>query len=180
MRRNLVNGSTGVVIGFRSYADVADDPEAVVGSGDDKPSAPHLAAMETDMEWPLVRFTNGRVMLCVPEEFTVENAAGTIEAKRTQVALTLLCCSFVAFLTFRQVPLILAWALSVHKSQGQTLERVKIDMRQTFEKGQGTLWCIHENPLVAEVAIVAYVAMSRATSLDMLEVTNFDPLKYVS
>lgn len=37
----------------------------------------------------------------------------------------------------QQVPFILAWALSVHKSQGQTLERVKVDLRRTFEKGQG-------------------------------------------
>ena len=38
-----------------------------------------------------------------------------------------------------QVPLILAWALSVHKSQGQTLERVSVDLRKTFEKGQGII-----------------------------------------
>ncbi|KAJ3985391.1 hypothetical protein F5890DRAFT_1157986 [Lentinula detonsa] len=57
--------------------------------------------------WPVVRFTNGREMLCIPLEFTVNSPLGIMEARRDQI------------------PLILAWALSIHKSQGQTLERVK-------------------------------------------------------
>lgn len=56
-----------------------------------------------------------------------------------------------------EVPLILAWAISIHKSQGQTLQRVRIDLARTFEKGQ------------------AYVGLSRATSLDTLQVLHFDP-----
>ena len=35
-----------------------------------------------------------------------------------------------------QVPLTLAWALSIHKSQGQTLSYVRINMKNMFAAGE--------------------------------------------
>lgn len=56
----------------------------------------------------------------------------------------------------RQLPIMLCWALSIHKAQGQTISRLSVDLRNIFEAGQ------------------VYVALSRATSLEQLQVKNFD------
>ena len=78
----------------------------------------------SNVKWPLVKFADGMELLCAPVDFTVEGLCGNIEALRMQV------------------PLILAWALSIHKSQGQTLSRVRVDLGCVFEKGQGKhSWC---------------------------------------
>jgi len=52
--------------------------------------------------------------------------------------------------------------MSIHKSQGQKLTRVKVDLGRIFEKGQ------------------AYVAISRATCMEGLEIVNFDPVKVMA
>lgn len=65
--------------------------------------------------------------------------------------------------------------MSIHKSQGQTLDRVKVDLGKVFEKGM-----VLKTFVVAVLSILvgqAYVALSRATSLEGLQVLNFDPNK---
>ena len=61
--------------------------------------------------------------------------------------------------TRTQIPLILAWALSIHKSQGMTLDDLEIDLAQSFGGG------------------MAYVGISRVRTISSLVVKNLSPSK---
>lgn len=99
----------------------------------------------TGILFPIVRFTSDIMpQLVEPVTFEVGNRERQVLAERVQL------------------PLILSWAMSVHKSQGQTLERVKVNLYRTFEAGQ------------------AYVAVSRATAAERLQVVNFTPAKVMA
>lgn len=151
----LVNGSLGTVMNFmdqttfeltggnEGYASDVDADEKVKkrikAFGRELERSTFTSGDNT--EYPFVKFhaVDGteRALLMVPEDWKVELPTGEVQAQR------------------RQIPLILAWALSIHKAQGQTLERVKVDLGRIFEKGQ------------------AYVALSRATTQEGLQVLNF-------
>jgi ATP-dependent DNA helicase PIF1 len=104
-----------------------------------------LSTSSTTRKLPLVcfRLSNGESRTIAVEEeiFTVEDNDKHVLLQR------------------EQLPLMLAWALSIHKSQGQTLKYVSVDLKRIFEDGQ------------------AYVALSRAEHRRGLQVLNFEAKK---
>jgi ATP-dependent exoDNAse (exonuclease V) alpha subunit len=79
--------------------------------------------------FPIVRLSSGTEIVVAPDSWTIDDD-NKILAKITQI------------------PLRLAWAITVHKSQGMTLEAAEIDLSRSFGYGMG------------------YVALSRLTSLE--------------
>ena len=87
---------------------------------------------------PLVKTSYGSLIKLGLEDWTIENDSGNIVAKVSQV------------------PLKLAWAITIHKSQGMTLDSAEIDLSKTFEVGQG------------------YVALSRIKNIDGLRLMGLN------
>jgi ATP-dependent DNA helicase PIF1 len=94
---------------------------------------------ETVPELPVVRFNNGLEMTINYHTWVSDNIPG---------------------IGVSQIPLILSWAITIHKSQGATLERCVIDIGDgVFEAGQ------------------SYVALSRIKSLEGVSISSYDVSK---
>lgn len=88
--------------------------------------------------YPIIVTNKGREIVVEPVSWSIEDGD-----------------KILAFI--EQVPLRLAWAITIHKSQGMSLDAVELDLSRVFEYGQG------------------YVALSRARSMDGLKLLGFNP-----
>lgn len=171
IKKGLVNGSQGIISGFKEmdlghpvqakdkgkglplYPIIGDEyPELLerqiteymasqTSRRQEEIAIPHerqpqKRAIETGIRWPQVSFHNGLKMTIRP--VCVVNTIGDSEP--------------YSLLHRTQIPLMPGWAMTIHKSQGMTLDRVIVNLSKVFEAGQ------------------VYVALSRARRLEGLKV----------
>lgn len=99
-----------------------------------------VTRFDQEAGWPVITVSSGREIISGPQEWSLTNERGKKLA------------------AIRQVPLRLAWALTVHKSQGMTLDAAEIDLSKAFEPGHG------------------YVALSRIRDLNGLKLLGFNDI----
>ncbi|MFA5954860.1 MAG: AAA family ATPase [Patescibacteria group bacterium] len=96
-----------------------------------------IIGFSKENRYPMVKINSGRTVEATPLEWSIEDG-GSILARITQL------------------PLRLAWAMTVHKSQGMSLDAAHMDLSQVFEYGQG------------------YVALSRVRTLAGLTLSGIN------
>jgi len=92
---------------------------------------------EKETRNPIIELYNGRKIILKPEQWAIEED-GKIKA------------------SISQIPLRLAWAITIHKSQGMSLDNAEIDLGSTFAYGMG------------------YVALSRVRTLEGISLVSFN------
>ncbi|HRY63080.1 MAG TPA: AAA family ATPase [Patescibacteria group bacterium] len=89
--------------------------------------------------YPIVKTSHGETVVAAPADWLIEED-GRVRAE------------------IRQIPLRLAWAITVHKSQGLSLDLAEVDLSKAFVPGMG------------------YVALSRVRSLQGLRLVGLNDL----
>jgi len=98
-----------------------------------------IIGFDDDSGYPLVETFKGDIIEAKREMWPIEDSSGVLAS-------------------ISQVPLRLAWAITIHKSQGLSLDCAEIDLSRTFEYGMG------------------YVALSRVRSLSGLKLLGLNDL----
>ena len=114
---------------------VKNDPSRRYANG----SIGTVTGFEPGTDYPVVEFLSGRVVTMAPDTWELRDG----DKKRAGIS---------------QVPLRLAWAITVHKSQGMTLDAARIDLRKAFVEGMG------------------YVALSRVKNIDNLYLSGINQM----
>ncbi|XP_010035891.2 ATP-dependent DNA helicase PIF1 [Eucalyptus grandis] len=103
-----------------------------------KPQDRDVSELCSEGVLPVVKFDSGRTVVIELETWYVVDGDSVVAQRK-------------------QIPLILAWALSIHKCQGMSLDSLHTDLTRSFGYG------------------MVYVALSRVRSLSGLHLSGFDP-----
>lgn len=98
-----------------------------------------VTGFDKGTDYPVVELKNGRKLIIEPDSWELRDG----DKKRAELS---------------QIPLRLAWAITVHKSQGMTLDAARVNLAKAFTYGMG------------------YVALSRVRSLNTLALDGINQM----